>query len=108
LKLGIDSLNIVSTGAGIESSAVINLFNDIPAFFQKGLLMERDSHGNFPFSQVETEKVLLGLVRDYLNILKEGVMVMADDIKVRHNRLALLDMIAALFGKLADFSKLST
>jgi pyrophosphate--fructose-6-phosphate 1-phosphotransferase len=48
-----------------------DLFNDIPAFFQEGLLMERDSHGNFPFSQVETEKVLMGLVRDYLEILKE-------------------------------------
>ncbi|MEJ2283999.1 MAG: 6-phosphofructokinase [Desulfobacterales bacterium] len=48
-----------------------DLFSDIPAFFQEGLLMERDSHGNFPFSQVETEKVLLDLVKDYLNILKE-------------------------------------
>jgi len=48
-----------------------DLFNDIPAFFQEGLLMERDSHGNFPFSQVETEKVLMDLVQDYLNILKE-------------------------------------
>ena len=48
-----------------------DLFNDIPDFFQEGLLMERDSHGNFPFSQVETEKVLLGLVQDYLNILME-------------------------------------
>ena len=48
-----------------------DLFNDIPAFFQEGLLMERDSHGNFPFSQVETEKVIMGLVKDYLNILKE-------------------------------------
>jgi len=48
-----------------------DLFNDVPAFFQEGLLMERDSHGNFPFSQVQTEKVLMGLVRDYLNILKE-------------------------------------
>jgi pyrophosphate--fructose-6-phosphate 1-phosphotransferase len=48
-----------------------DLFNDIPAFFQEGLLMERDSHGNFPFSQVETEKVLMGLVKDYLNILKD-------------------------------------
>ena len=48
-----------------------DLFNDIPAFFQDGLLMERDSHGNFPFSQVETEKVLMGLVRDYLDLLKE-------------------------------------
>ncbi|NQT70690.1 MAG: 6-phosphofructokinase [Desulfobacteraceae bacterium] len=48
------------------------LFNDIPAFFQEGLLMERDSHGNFQFSQVETDKVVLGMVRDYLNILKEN------------------------------------
>ncbi|NNF98493.1 MAG: phosphofructokinase [Desulfobacteraceae bacterium] len=47
------------------------LFNDIPEFFQEGLLTERDSHGNFQFSQVPTEKVLLNLVRDYLNILKE-------------------------------------
>ncbi len=49
-----------------------DLFNDIPAFFQEGLLMERDSHGNFQFSQVETEKVLLGLVKDYLDILQEN------------------------------------
>lgn len=47
------------------------LFNDIPAFFQEGLLTERDSHGNFQFSQVPTEKVLLNLVNDYLGILKE-------------------------------------
>jgi len=49
-----------------------DLFNDIPAFFQEGLLMERDSHGNFQFSQVETEKVLLRLVKDYLDILQEN------------------------------------
>ena len=47
------------------------LFNDIPEFFQEGLLTERDSHGNFQFSQVKTEKVLLDLVIDYLGILKE-------------------------------------
>ncbi|MGA6926943.1 MAG: 6-phosphofructokinase [Desulfosarcina sp.] len=47
------------------------LFNDIPEFFQEGLLTERDNHGNFQFSQVETEKVLLDLVKDYLGILKE-------------------------------------
>ena len=48
-----------------------DLFNDIPMFFQEGLLTERDAHGNFQFSLVETEKVLLGLVRNYLEILKE-------------------------------------
>ncbi|MGB5985118.1 MAG: 6-phosphofructokinase, partial [Desulfobacterales bacterium] len=29
-----------------------DLFNDLPDFFQQGLLTERDSHGNFQFSQV--------------------------------------------------------
>jgi pyrophosphate--fructose-6-phosphate 1-phosphotransferase len=48
-----------------------DLFNDIPAFFQEGLLTERDAHGNFQFSQVETEKVVMGLVKDYLDELKE-------------------------------------
>jgi pyrophosphate--fructose-6-phosphate 1-phosphotransferase len=48
-----------------------DLFNDLPEFFQEGLLTERDSHGNFQFSQIHTERVLIGLVQDYLNILKE-------------------------------------
>ena len=48
-----------------------DLFKDIPAFFQEGLLTERDSHGNFQFSLVETDKIIMGLVRDYLDILKE-------------------------------------
>ena len=48
-----------------------DLFDDIPEFFQKGLLTERDSHGNFQFSLVETDKVVMELVTDYLNILKE-------------------------------------
>jgi diphosphate-dependent phosphofructokinase len=47
------------------------LFNDLPAFFQEGLLTERDSHGNFQFSQVSTEKVLLDMVKDYLAILRD-------------------------------------
>ncbi|MFZ0612395.1 MAG: 6-phosphofructokinase, partial [Desulfobacterales bacterium] len=48
-----------------------DLFNDIPEFFRDGLLIERDAHGNFQFSQVETDKVIMGLVKDYLDILKE-------------------------------------
>jgi glycyl-tRNA synthetase beta chain len=38
----------------------------------------------------------------------DGVLVMAEDMKVRRNRLALLNQIAALFGRIADFSKIST
>ena len=56
---------------GVWNARDDELFNDIPAFFQEGLLTERDSHGNFQFSLVETDKVLMGLVKDYLNILRE-------------------------------------
>jgi len=47
------------------------MFNEIPEFFREDLLMERDTHGNFPFSLVETERVLMGLVDDYLKTLFE-------------------------------------
>jgi glycyl-tRNA synthetase beta chain len=52
--------------------------------------------------------VKIASLRDPVDAFFEGVMVMAEDINVRHNRLALLDKIAALFGEFADFSKLST
>jgi glycyl-tRNA synthetase beta chain len=37
----------------------------------------------------------------------DAVMVMAEDEKVRSNRLALLTAISRLFGRIADFAKLS-
>jgi len=48
------------------------LFNDIPSFFQEGLLTERDAHGNFQFSLVETDKVIMGMVKDHLDVLREA------------------------------------
>ena len=48
-----------------------DLFSQLPSFFQEGLLMERDTHGNFQFSQVKTEKIIMDMVKEYLNILKE-------------------------------------
>jgi len=52
--------------------------------------------------------VEIASLRDAVDRFFEGVMVMAEDSGVRRNRLALLGHIAALFGKFADFSKLST
>ena len=48
-----------------------DLFSQLPSFFQTGLLMERDTHGNFQFSQVKTEEIIMDMVKEYLNILKE-------------------------------------
>jgi glycyl-tRNA synthetase beta chain len=52
--------------------------------------------------------VKIASLRDPVDAFFDGVMVMAEDAGVRHNRLAILDKIAGLFGKFADFSKLST
>lgn len=48
-----------------------DLFNQLPDFFQEGLLVERDTHGNFQFSQVKTEIIIMDMVKEYLGILKE-------------------------------------
>jgi glycyl-tRNA synthetase beta chain len=56
------------------------------------------------------EEALLDIasLREPVDSFFDGVMVLAEDKSVRRNRLALLEHIAALFGKFADFSKLST
>jgi len=77
LKDKLDYLNRLARMSREEETFTIwntrddDLFAVIPSFFQEGLLTERDSHGNFQFSQVETDKVVMGLVKDYLNTLKE-------------------------------------
>ncbi len=48
-----------------------DLFNQLPSFFRKGLMVERDTHGNFQFSQVKTEDIIMDMVKEYLDILKE-------------------------------------
>ena len=52
--------------------------------------------------------VKIATLRDAVDDFFEGVMVMADNTEIRRNRLSLLGQIAALFGKFADFSKIST
>ena len=47
---------------------------------------------------------LRGPVDEFFN----GVLVMAEDEKIRNNRLSLLRKIAALFFKIGDFSKITT
>ncbi len=51
--------------------------------------------------------VEIASLREAVDAFFEGVMVMTDDIAIRQNRLALLGLIAALFGGFADFSRLS-
>lgn len=49
----------------------------------------------------------IATLRPTVDAFFDEVLVMADDEKVRANRLALLGMIAGLFGLFADFTKIS-
>ena len=52
------------------------LFLSLPALIKAQLLMDRDPHGNVQVSRLETEKLLIEMIRTRLNELKdEGVYV---------------------------------
>ncbi len=62
------------------------LFTQLPTFFQEGLLQERDKHGNFQFSQVKTEVVIMNMVKEYLNALADqGVYKIGIENQYYHN-----------------------
>jgi diphosphate-dependent phosphofructokinase len=42
------------------------VFLGLPGLLQRGLLLPRDSHGNFQYAQVNTERILLEMVATYL------------------------------------------
>ena len=73
----LDYLKLLSRGMADSGGFPIwnlrddDLFNQLPSFFQEGLLVERDTHGNFQFSQVKTEKIILDMVKEYLDVLRE-------------------------------------
>ncbi len=50
----------------------------------------------------------LSLLRSPVDDFFDGVMVMAEDERVKANRLSLLANIAQLFFRIGDFSKIST
>lgn len=49
----------------------------------------------------------IATLRSTVDTFFEKVMVMAEDIAIKNNRLALLTAIARMFGKIADFSRLA-
>ena len=46
------------------------VFNSLPAMIKAQLLMDRDPHGNVQVSRIDTEKLLIAMVREQLNKLK--------------------------------------
>jgi glycyl-tRNA synthetase beta chain len=78
------------------------------ALFEEFKTVEQNVSEAMEKESFDRALVEIASLRDAVDRFFDGVMVMAEDTGIRHNRLALLGHIAALFGKFADFSKLST
>lgn len=92
-----------------------------PSELQPGVLNEKAERDLYTALQAERDLIDSAIgKRDYLTALRsiarlrpildrffEDVMVMAEDLRLRNNRLALLQQIAALFQKIGDFSEIA-
>jgi len=99
--------NIVKEG--VDATIDQSLFED-PA--EAALFKTVESVGKIVSAAIVNKDFVLALteiatLRGPVDTFFDKVMVMADDEKVRRNRLALLTLIARLFGGIADFGRLS-
>jgi pyrophosphate--fructose-6-phosphate 1-phosphotransferase len=69
LETNKEKRELVVTFLTAESAAV---FNSLPNTFANQLLLDRDPHGNVQVSLIETEKLLIDMVKAYIKGLKKA------------------------------------
>ncbi len=108
-------VNIIKKSGQLDDSAALETVD--PKLFEhasEGELLEAfkavDQKVSDAMAEESFDQALMAIasLRDAVDRFFDGVMVMAEDADIRRNRLALLAHVATLFGKFADFSKLST
>lgn len=77
------------------------------ALFRKYLEIRDHVHKHLAHKQYLEALRLIATIRETVDAFFDNVMVMADDMNVRQNRLALLGAVASLFTGFADFSKIA-
>lgn len=104
-------VNIIKqAGGGAVPEVKESLFSDksekaLYAAYQK---TARDVEQLLKKGAFEKALVRIASLREPVDTFFDAVLVMAEDDRVRKNRLAVLSSIAALFERIADFSKIST
>ncbi len=108
-------VNIIRQAAGKDGCPVFSGVDE--SLFQDA--SENDLFGIYQEVRTKVEALLqqgdfngalqqTATLRPAVDAFFDGVLVLAEDLRLRTNRLALLDEIAALFNLFADFSKIST
>lgn len=67
-KCETDKFDIIKNRLEPQNAVV---YNSLPAMIKAQLLMDRDPHGNVQVSRIDTEKLLIAMVRDRLTKMKE-------------------------------------
>jgi glycyl-tRNA synthetase beta chain len=103
-------VNIIRKAEGFAAQAVDeNLFAHpsesglLAAFREVDALVQADLRRGL----IDQALARVASLRQPVDVFFDDVMVMAEDMRVRRNRLSLLALVAGLFDTFADFSKLS-
>jgi glycyl-tRNA synthetase beta chain len=104
-------VNIIKKADNVEGGDIKPALFEHPseaALLDAYELVNRQIEEDLAAGSFDRALVKIASLRDAVDDFFDGVMVMADNLEIRRNRLLLLGQVAALFGKFADFSKIST
>ncbi len=103
-------VNIIKKAPAIDASAVDESLFENPSettLFKELIKVEKKVENELKEGAFDRVLHHMATLRNPVDSFFDDVLVMADDLKVRNNRLSLLKRIADLFEKIADFSKIS-
>jgi glycyl-tRNA synthetase beta chain len=102
---------VINISRGAEAGAVDELLFESPEekqLYEAAVIMESEVAAALERRDYSAASKALANLRGPVDAFFEKVMVMAEDERVRRNRLSLLARISATFLQLADFSKITT
>lgn len=94
---------------GVDAPVDPTLFQDVSenALYEAFQSVKSDAENAIKKGSWLDALTEIATIRGAVDTFFDNVMVMAEDVAVKNNRLALLTAIARMFGKIADFSRLS-
>jgi glycyl-tRNA synthetase beta chain len=103
-------VNIIKKAPALDASSLDDSLFENPSettLFKELILAEKKVETELQQGAFDKALHHIAELRNPVDNFFDDALVMAEDLKIRNNRLALLKRIADLFEKIADFSKIS-